>query len=238
VTVAHSQRALAIAGGAASFLLCACGALMHETNVGWWFERDFHCEHGLTAREPGGYVVTGCGIVAHYRCMSHESDKLFDSDLGECFLAGSDDESARMPQLPPAEPVSTHEHAKLGVIVRGRAEVAPGVQLMVLGAPLKEPHKVVLELHAPDPVTQGNCSMRLYRDGSPLPVLQASSIARYDLRIIIDVAGLNTAQTSLRIAGDGCGVVFEFGEEGRRMLGLFAARFQEELAKAAPPPKQ
>jgi hypothetical protein len=82
-------------------------------------------------------------------------------------------------------------------------------------------------------VTSGECSARLFRDGNPLPVLRANSIGDYDLRWIVDVSGFEAAQDAVRVAGDGCGVSFEVDETGRRMLGLFAARFHEELAKAS-----
>jgi hypothetical protein len=222
-------------GGACSLLLSACGAVVQQNRIEYQFANDCQCHDMSSLVEPGGYAVTGCGVVAHYRCLSGHHLDPFDSEASECFLADSED-GARVPAGPPPEAVSAHPDRNLGVVVRGHADVSPGVQLIVLGAPLKEPHRVVLELHMRDRVTSGACSARMFRDGSPLPVLEASSIGDYDLRWIVDVAGFEAAQDSVRIAGDGCGISFELDDDGRRMLGVFAARFHEEQVKASAAP--
>ena len=218
--------------GGLALRAAGCAPLVQETRVESRFRSDYQCSSAFTRAEPGGYSVSGCGVVAHYRCLSGRHYNLFDTDPSECFLADIDELRAR--PLSPVERVTTHEDARLGVVVHGEAEVSPGGRVTLVGAPLKEPHRVVMELHLRDRVASGECSAKLYRDGIAVSVLHADSIGNYDLRWIVDVSGLAEAQGAARIAGEGCGVSFELDDAGRHMLGVFAARFQEELVKATP----
>jgi hypothetical protein len=212
-------------------LVAGCAGLLQQSSAERQFRMDYACSQTEVAEEPGGYAVKGCGTVAHYRCFSLDNHEPFKPDDDACVLAEEQSTELVAQTRSPVE-VTVRASETLGVVVRGHAPLPGAGRLLALGAPLKEPRRVVLELHTLQRVPPGTCAARLFGNGAPLEVSQASAVGDYDVRLIVDVSVLDAMQSSARLAGDACGVSFEIDDLGREMLTSFELRFREEISRA------
>jgi hypothetical protein len=64
-------------------------------------------------------------------------------------------------------------------------------------------------------------------------VLRAERISDNRARMLVSAPELRAAEHGLRFAGRVCGRPFVAGQQGRLVIGAFAARFYEQLSVAA-----
>jgi hypothetical protein len=217
-------------------------------------ERRFHalfsCQAAASYGVAGGYRVEGCGRVAHFRCFDtnsyryhhyhHQSlgtavsealvDGMFSPDT--CVLEYTSEEPRRPLREEPAV-VASRKTAK-GPVVRTRIQL-PGGYLALTGKPLAYAEHALIRLHSTDRLPSAPCSARLYHDGVPIPVEKIVRPSAYDVQLVIRVETLRSADRAVRFAGEVCGESFELDQNARTTLGLFEARFREELARSQAP---
>jgi hypothetical protein len=207
----------------------------------------FHCPAADVRGAAGGYVVEGCGVTAHFTCFDSDDDwqslaepgstgaligTIFDGATGRdtCILEHSERVARTLAATP--SPVYRRE-AAAEVTLKTRLLFAGG-HLRLVGKPTQHREHVLLFVHtavrrlAPSP-----CRAALYHDGVALPIARVERTGDHDARVLIRVDDLADAQRSVRFAGAVCGAEFDLDEASREALGLFHARFREELARGA-----
>jgi hypothetical protein len=214
-------------------LLSSCGAALERSQVEQRFRTVFACASPHVLGEPGGYLVEGCGVSAHFRCF--ESARAYDerqkSLLGvalatdTCLLEHSE-------RAPRPKPESNVARARSGDQLRLRARaLVHGGHVEALVLPSQDREHAVLAIHSIARLDEDPCRVDLFRDGSVLEVLQVRRVGDHEVRMAIRAESLRDLDQAQRLAGRACGFEFELAPEGLKTLSLLEVRFREELAR-------
>jgi hypothetical protein len=215
-------------------LLASCGAALDRQHVEERFRSLFACATPKVSGEYGGYLVQGCGVTAHFQCF--ESARAYDRRhnggiLGAALATDTCvlEHSERAPRPRAEATVARSSECEGPVRLKARALVRGG-NIEATALPGMDREHVVLSVHSIPRLGDEPCRVDLFRDGSPLDVLQVRRVGDHEVRMAIRAESLRDLDQAQRLAGHACGFEFELGPEGLKTLSLLEVRFREELA--------
>jgi hypothetical protein len=214
-------------------LLLGCG--YNGGQVKRRFNATFGCNNARTVREFGGYRVEGCGRVAHYRCFDPTERTQWPGRYSGTIRGNTClmEYVSEPPKLQRAEPQTIVSHDRAGDDVLHAHVSLHGGQLALNAIPSRDPEHVILTVRTTQPAAEA-CEAHIFQDGAVVPILQVERVGTHAAKVATNISALHGVGQSLRFAGDVCGMSFELDDTARRALGVFEARFQEELARNPP----
>ena len=217
--------------------VASCGAAIERSEVEQRFRTLFACASPHVVGEAGGYLVEGCGVTAHFRCIedARAYQQRQQGILGAALASDTCvlEHSERAPLVSARERVERNQTSDGQPRLRAKAALRGG-HLQAIALPSRDPEYVVLVVNSIERLHAEPCASDLFRDGSPVRVAQVKRTSEHELRMAIPAASLRELGKAQRFSGRACGFEFELEDEGREALSLLEMRFREELVRLAP----
>lgn len=211
--------------------LVACGSARQRRTVSTRFRALHSCEAERVQPSERGYVVTGCGIQAHYACVTHDPFPQFPGEQTRCVETNV---SSGSPQAPSRQATVVRDNDEDGSLRLTATSSFPGGSVTFEALPERFPGKAVVRLFvlsadAPDdlPARTGD----LWIDGERVAphedvIDPVSGGALYSL--LVDLTVLDRMETAQRVAARVCGVDVVVAQPAGRLARELAIRAREE----------
>lgn len=215
----------------------ACGAARQRRNVSSRFRALHSCEAERVQPSERGYVVTGCGIQAHYACVTHDPFPQFPGEQTRCVETNVSSES---PQAPSRQATVVRETDEDGSLRLTATSSFPGGSVTFEALPERFPDKAVVRLfvlRADADDEQDACAGDLWIDGERVAphehvIDPVSGGALYSL--LVDLTALDRMATAQRVAARVCGMDVVLAQPAGRLAHELAIRAREESSASRP----
>lgn len=217
--------------------LVGCGGAQQRRNVGSRFQALHSCEAERVQPSERGYVVTGCGITAHYACVTYDP---FPDWPGERMRCMETNVSSASPQAPSRQARVLRETDEDGSLRLTATSSFAGGSVTFEALPERFPAKAVVRLFVLRADAEDDsieCTGDLWIDGERVApheevIGPVSGGALYSL--LVDLTVLDRMDTAERVAARVCGVDVVVAQPAGRLARELAIRAREESSASQP----
>ncbi len=217
--------------------LGGCASARQRRIVSIRFQALHSCEAETVQSSESGYVITGCGIEAHYACLSNDPFPLTSGRRMRCVETRVNDGSTQAPSRQAVVVRDTDEDGSLRFTAQSSFA---GGSVTFEALPERFPDKAVVRLfvlraNAED--EQNECAGDLWIDGERVTPHESvidpvPGGALYSM--LVDLTALDRMGTAQRIAARVCGVDEVLAGPAGRLARDLAIRAHEESSASQP----
>jgi hypothetical protein len=211
--------------------LVGCASARQRRLVSIRFQALHSCEAETVQSLESGYVITGCGIEAHYACLTNDPFPLLTGSRMRCVETYASDQTP-VAERRPATIVQDHDED--GSLRLTASSSFPGGGITFVALPERFPDKAVVRLfvlRADATDDQHECAGDLWIDGERVTPHEATiepvpGGALHSL--LVDLSALDRMGPAQRVAARVCGVDVVIADPAGPLASQLAIRAREE----------